>query len=212
MDTVFDEKEFESFARALKEAPQRKAGKDFTLKVMMKINAIERRRKAKTWLAAAASIAACCSLFSMYKAAPSGEGARSISSKQLPGGYFVSGSTAPYLQAFAVKALANEKTPSPELEKAVAALARSQNAEGGWSDAALSARNVLALSAAASRGIAKARIAYRKGLKYLRKNGLGEMSVDEFAMQAKDAEMRLIASGNIDAARMVAMSARQNCR
>jgi hypothetical protein len=136
------------------------------------------------------------------------EDVRLIAQKQRSNGYFSDASSAAYIQAFAVKALAGEEGVSPALEKAVSALASSQNAEGGWRGDSLSARNVLALSFAASRGVKEAQKAYRKGLKYLRKQGLVEMSLDEFTAQAKEAAMRLYSGGDIESARIVAMAAK----
>lgn len=208
MDTVFDEKEFESFAKALKAAPQRKVGEDFTRGVMLKVAVAERRRKFKMWFSMAASVAVVCAFSSVFRVETSAEEVKDISGKQRADGFFADNSSAPYIQAFAVKALAGDQTVSPALEKAVSALAVSQNAEGGWSNISLSARNVLALSFAASRGVKEAKAAYRKGLKYLRKQGAVEMTLDEFTAQAKEAASRLYASGDADSARIVAMAAK----
>ena len=43
---------------------------------------------------------------------------------------------------------------------------------------------------------------------YLRKQGLVEMTLDEFTSQAREAAARLYASGDIDSARIVAMAAK----
>lgn len=92
-------------------------------------------------------------------------------------GTFTATSAAPYVQAFAVTVLAREPaTHGDALTSAVDALVRDQNAEGGWSNAALSARNVVALRQAADAGIASARRAYKRGLRYLRTHGIGELA------------------------------------
>lgn len=208
MDTVFEEKEFEAFARGLKSASQRKVGEDFTRNVMLEIAGTERRRKLKSYLAIAAGFFLFCALASMCRSSSVLEGMEVVVSKQRADGYFTGNSSAPYVQAFAVKALADSEKNSPAFERAVSALTLTQNAEGGWNGASLSVRNVLALSIAASRGIKDARIAYRKGLKYLRKQGLVEMTLDEFISQAREASARLYASGDIDSARIVAMAAK----
>jgi hypothetical protein len=207
MDTVFDEKDFESFTKELKAAPQQKVDKNFTRNVMLEVASFERRRKLKTWFAIAAGLSIFCALSSMYRAS-SFEGVSEVASKQLSDGYFTNNSSAQYIQAFAVKALAEGEKNSPAFEKAVSALADTQNAEGGWNGAALSARNVLALSLAASRGIKEAQVAYRKGLKYLRKQGIVEMTLDEFTSQAREAAIRLYASGDAQSARIVAIAAK----
>ncbi len=208
MDTDFDEKELEAFLGELKAAPQRKVGADFTRNVMLEVAGIERRRKLKSWFTIAASISLFCALESICRSSSVFEGVEVVASKQRADGYFSDNSSAPYLQAFAVKALADSEKCSSAFERAVSALTLTQNAEGGWSSASLSVRNVLALSIATSRGVKGAKTAYRKGLKYLRKQGLVEMTLDEFTSQAREAAARLYASGDIDSARIVAMAAK----
>ena len=74
------------------------------------------------------------------------------------------------------------------------AITRTQNADGGWANAELSARNVEALRVAADAGVAGAMRAYKKGLRYLRVNGIGEMTKADFALAAQDAARRVNSS------------------
>ncbi len=123
-------------------------------------------------------------------------------------GSFSQTTAAPYVQAFAVTVLA--KDPSSDraaLNQAVEALVRTQSAEGGWANARLSARNVAALSAASDAGVKTALSAYRRGLRYLRTHGIGEMSVAEVVRDAKEAE-RNLAGGDNGLACSISLAAR----
>ena len=72
-----------------------------------------------------------------------------LASCQRTDGSFSSSTAAPYVQAFAVTVLAKDPAANrTALEQAVGALVRTQNEEGGWANARLSARNVAALAAA----------------------------------------------------------------
>ena len=116
----------------------------------------------------------------------------SFSACQRADGSFSSSSAAPYVQAFAVTVLA--KDPSADrvaLDRAVDTLVRSQDADGGWGNAALSARNVTALAQAEAAGVARARASHRRGLRYLRMHGIGELSASDLVREAKDAFARL---------------------
>ena len=135
--------------------------------------------------------------------------APSLSACQRTDGSFSSSSAAPYVQAFAVVALAND--PSSDrvaLDLAVDTLVRTQDAAGGWGNAALSARNVAALAQAEAAGVARARVPCRRGLRYLRLNGIGELSATELVREAKDALARLGASGDAGLVRSTALAAR----
>lgn len=114
---------------------------------------------------------------------------------QRPDGSFSASSAAPYVQAFAVTGLA--KDPSFDraaLDRAVDALVRTQGADGGWGNAVLSARNVTALAQAEAAGVPRAREARRRGLRYLRLHGIGEISAADLAREAKEALSRLAGS------------------
>lgn len=114
---------------------------------------------------------------------------------QRPDGSFSDSSAAPYVQAFAVTGLA--AAPSSDraaLERAVDALVRTQGADGGWGNAMLSARNVTALAQAEAAGVPGAREARRRGLRYLRLHGIGEISVADLTRDAKEALSRLAGS------------------
>ena len=118
-----------------------------------------------------------------------------IVANQRPDGSFSDSSAAPYVQAFAVTGLAT--TPSPDraaLNRAVDALVRTQGADGGGGNAVLSARNVTALAQAGAAGVPRAREARRRGLRYLRLHGIGEISAADLAREAKDALSRLAGS------------------
>ena len=119
----------------------------------------------------------------------------SSSPSQRPDGSFSESSAAPYVQAFAVTGLAT--APSPDraaLNRAVDALVRTQGADGGWGNAVLSARNVTALAQAEAAGVPRAREARRRGLRYLRLHGIGEISAADLAREAKEALSRLAGS------------------
>ncbi|MDO4365645.1 MAG: hypothetical protein Q4D70_02535, partial [bacterium] len=76
-------------------------------------------------------------------------------------------------------------------DSAVAALVREQNAEGGWANPSLSARNVAALGQAAEAGSVHALQAYRRGMRYLRTHGIGEISLADLVREAKAVSTRL---------------------
>ena len=197
---------------ALRRAPQAHVSEDFAARVRSLLphgggSARVRPRwsAARVLLAAAASLA-CAFVFVAFlvrKPVPPQEPVLHLasSSRQADGpfpacqradGSFSSSSAAPYVQAFAVTALA--KDPSSDraaLDRAVDALVRTQGADGGWGNAALSARNVAALAQAEAAGVARAHAARRRGLRYLRMHGIGELSAADLARAAKDAFARL---------------------
>ena len=131
--------------------------------------------------AAAASILAVFAFVSLVlRPVPKMSVAR-LAACQRGDGTFSDSSAAQYVQAFAVTVLARD--PSADrvaLDKAVDALVR-----------ALSARNVAALAQAESAGVAQARAARRRGLRYLRMHGVGEISAGELVREAKDAFARI---------------------
>ena len=142
--------------------------------------------------AAAASFVAMCAFVSLvFRPVPTFSVAR-LAACQRTDGSFSSSSAAPYVQAFAVTVLARD--PSSDraaLDLAVDALVRTQDAAGGWGNAALSARNVAALAQAETAGVARARTPRRRGLRYLRTHGIGELSPSELIREAGEAFSRL---------------------
>jgi len=107
-------------------------------------------------------------------------------------GSFSSSTAAPYVQAFAVTVLSRDPASNrTALEQAVGALVRTQNEEGGWANARLSAQNVAALAAATRAGVDMAMPAYRRGRRYLRMHGIIEMTAADMAHAAREATARL---------------------
>ena len=134
-----------------------------------------------------------------------------LASCQRTDGSFSSSSAAPYVQAFAVTVLA--KDPSADrvaLDRAVDTLVRSQDADGGWGNVALSARNVIALAQAEAAGVARARASHRRGLRYLRMHGIGELSAADLVREAKDAFARLDKSCDAGLVYSVSLASRCN--
>ncbi len=196
----------------LRGAPQAHVPEGFSARVMARKGGFVRAwwRSPSVLLAAAASIAVALVLVSLVsRPVPQERPAPSLSACQRTDGSFSSSSAAPYVQAFAVVALAND--PSSDrvaLDLAVDTLVRTQDAAGGWGNAALSARNVAALAQAEAAGVARARVPCRRGLRYLRLNGIGELSATELVREAKDALARLGASGDAGLVRSTALAAR----
>ena len=199
----------------LRGAPQAHVPEGFSARVMARLP--RKGDFVRAWwrspfvlLAAAASIAVALVLVSLVsRPVPQERPAPSLSACQRTDGSFSSSSAAPYVQAFAVVALAND--PSSDrvaLDLAVDTLVRTQDAAGGWGNAALSARNLAALAQAEAAGVARARVPCRRGLRYLRLNGIGELSATELVREAKDALARLGASGDAGLLRSTALAAR----
>ncbi len=183
---------------ALRRAPQARVPEGFAARVMSRLPRKGGFVRAK-WLSPTVLLAVAASLVAafvfvslVFRPAPQDSPAPSLSACQRSDGSFSSSSAAPYVQAFAVAALA--KDPSFDratLDLAVDTLVRTQDAAGGWGNAALSARNVAALAQAESAGVAQARAARRRGLRYLRMHGVGEISAGELVREAKDAFARI---------------------
>ena len=168
-----------------------------------------RRISSSAWLAAASLVAACLFVAFVFRHAPADSSVSGLSACQRVDGSFSASSAAPYVQAFAVTVLA--KNPSSDraaLDLAVDALVRTQDASGGWGNAALSARNVAALAQAEAAGVARARVPRRRGLRYLRMNGIAELSASDLVREANDARSRLGASGDVGLVRSTALAAR----
>ena len=213
-----------AFVAALRAAPQARVDDGFAARVLADARAEGRR--APRWgflrrldwasaLPAAAGLALLLGAGAVFlgrpasPALPTGLSTARLVSCQRPDGTFTSSSAAPYVQAFAVTVLARDPSRhAAALGSAVDALVRDQNAEGGWAGAELSARNVVALRQAVDAGVAGAARAYRRGLRYLRLNGIGERSADDLVREAKAACARLDASSDRGLACSVALCAR----
>lgn len=207
-----------AFVASLRAAPQARVRDGFAAGVMAAVEAEARRgafaRSLRRLLRPAAlfPLAAClvallavASIF--FRPVPKFSLEKLVACQRADGS-FSSSTAAPYVQAYAVTALA--KDPSADraaLQQAVVALVREQNAEGGWANASLSARNVAALAAASEAGVDVAVRAYRRGVRYLRMHGIGEMSAADLSRDARSAATRLSAS-DLGVACSVALAAR----
>jgi len=199
------DEELRLFAASLRAAPQARTSEGFTASVMAAVRAEATRPRVclslwrSPWIGI--PIAACFALLLglgslLNRPEPTWTAAR-LAACQRADGTFSGSSAAPYVQAFAVAALAGEPSTSVgTLNAAVAALVRDQTAEGGWGSAALSVRNVAALHAAAEAGVAGAKSAYRRGLRYLRLNGIVEMSTADLVNEAQRTRVRLDANAD----------------
>jgi hypothetical protein len=207
-----------AFVASLRAAPQARVRDGFAADVMAAVEAEARRgafaRSLRGLLRPAAlfPLAAClvallafASLF--FRPVPTFSMERLVSHQRADGS-FSSSTAAPYVQAFAVTVLAKDPAANrTALEQAVGALVRAQNEEGGWANARLSARNVAALAAATKAGVGMAVPAYRRGRRYLRMHGIGEMTAADMVRDAKEATGRL-SSDDAGLACSVALAAR----
>lgn len=199
------DEELMAFADALRAAPTVRTSENFTASVMAAVHAERSRMRSRPpiwrspWLGV--PIAACFALLLalgsvFFRPASTWTSAR-LAACQRADGSFSCSSAAPHVQAFAVAALAADPSVAAEaLRTAVRAMLRDQTAEGGWANAAMSVRNVAALHAASVVGVDGARCAYRRGVRYLRLNGIREMSPADLAREAKEARARLDASAD----------------
>ena len=200
---------------ALRRAPQARVPEGFAARVMSRLPREGGFVRAK-WLSPTVLLAVAASLVAafvfvspVFRPAPQDPPAPSLSACQRSDGSFSSSSAAPYVQAFAVAALAKEPSfDRAALDLAVDTLARTQDAAGGWGNAALSARNVAALAQAEAAGVARASVPRRRGLRYLRMNGIGELSAAELVREAKDALARLGGVGDAGLVRSTALASR----
>ena len=182
-----------SFAASLQSAPQARVSDDFSAEVMSRVHSCARRWfSPEVLLPLAACLVAVCAFAALvFRPVPRFTTMQLVSCQRTDGSFSAS-SSAPYVQAFAVTVLAREPSANTAaLDAAVDALVRTQTADGGWANAPLSARNTAALAAASAAGVARARSAYRKALRYLRINGIDEMSAHDLAQEAKLAAARL---------------------
>lgn len=207
-----------AFVASLRAAPQARVRDGFVAGVMAAVEADARRgafacslrgllRPAALFPLAACLVALLAVASIFFRPVPKFSLEKLVACQRADGS-FSSSTAAPYVQAYAVTALA--KDPSADraaLQQAVVALVREQNAEGGWANASLSARNVAALAAAAEAGVDVAVRAYRRGVRYLRMHGIGEMSASDLSRDARSAAARLPGS-DLGVACSVALAAR----
>ena len=187
-----------AFVASLRAAPQARVRDGFAAGVMAAIEAESRRESLRRWLRpsvifplAACLVAMLAFASLLFRPVPTFSMEKLVSCQRADGS-FSSSTAAPYVQAFAVTVLA--KDPSADraaLEQAVGALVRTQNEAGGWANARLSAQNVAALAAATKAGVGMAVPAYRRGRRYLRMHGIGEMTAADLTRDAREAAGRL---------------------
>ncbi len=193
--------ELGAVAARLRAAPSACVRPGFSADVMSAVHAERiatkggffRRLSTPAIFAAAASLVAVLGVCSLFLApAPRFSTAADFPGIGLADGSRVSSGVAPYARAYAVRALASDPSaPSEVLSKAVAEIAASQNADGGWGSPALTSRNVAALAAAVRAGDQAAACAWKRGVRYLRAHGIPETD-DPFAadeLRLKDLSM-----------------------
>ena len=200
--------EFAGLGTVLCKASGARTGAGFTMRVMAEVAASERRARMRRygwWGAAAAALVAVFAIHGLVPGgkavqAPSGapDGIGMLLASQRADGTFSASSAASYVQAYAVQALADSRDVRARaaLESAVAALVRSQSGEGGWRGDSLSSYNVAALAAAEAAGVESARIPLRRGLRYLRANGIGECPAGALGKAAAAALGRMACGGD----------------
>ena len=203
-----------AFVASLRAAPQARVRDGFAAGVMAAVAADARRAswhglfRPTTLFPLAACFVALLAVASLFFRPVPGFSRESLVACQLADGSFSSSPAAPYVQAFAVTVLAKDPTADrAALEQAVGALVRTQDAAGGWANARLSARNVAALAAASAAGVESAARAYRRGRRYLRMHGIGEMTLVDMVREAREAETRM-AGGDNGLACSIALAAR----
>ena len=170
--------EFEAdgaFVKRLLDAPEAELPDGFTGRVMSAVRAAEARRRAWRRTLSAVGFAAAAALAVML-ALPLGRPVPDAAGHPASG----TGTLAAYRQAFSLDGLSGE-----ELDGAVASIVALQDASGAWAHPRLTKCNVAALARAASRGSSGARMAYKRGLRWLHANGLEELSSEEFAKEAR---------------------------
>ncbi len=187
-----------SFASSLCHAPQAKVSADFTARVMNAIRDESLNTPSRfSWLsfftvrkcyAAAALILILLGVSSVLYKPSDNKGFENLVAKRLEECSFSASSLAPHLQAFAIQALAkNPNANSAALKAAVEALVASQNADGSWGNAHVTARNVAALADVTSLGIEGVNRAYKRGVRYLRIHNIAMLSKNEMAEETKKA-------------------------
>ena len=194
-----------AFVASLRAAPQARVQDGFAAGVMAAVAAEARRDAFRRSLRGmlrpsalfplAACLVALLAVASLFSRKVPTFSLEKLVACQRADGSFSATTAAPYVQAFAVTVLA--KDPSADraaLAQAVDALVRTQNAEGGWANPRLSAQNVAALAVASAAGVDDAVRAYRRGVRYLRMHGIGEMSAADLSRDARSAAGRLSAA------------------
>ena len=208
--------EMAAFVRALRAAPQARVEADFAARVRAGLRQERRRRSLWSVVGSRGLFAAAAALVvllafgtTMLSRTGTSMTVAQLAACQQADGSFSSSTAAPYVQAFAVTALAEKGTSQrPVLEQAVASLIRAQQADGGWGNAQLSARNVAALSLAAQAGLVQVRDAVRRGIRYLHTQGIPELSKAELVAEAKVMLPRLHGSTDVGLASGLALCAR----
>lgn len=203
-------RELTSLVSALRASSQARVSPDFTARVMSRI-AVERRSwfQPSTIFPIAAGLVALLAFGTIFFRPVPAFSLSKLVACQRADGYFTASPAAPYVQAFAVTALAQDPSVRrPSLDQAVDALVRTQAASGGWENTTLSARNVAALGIAADAGVIAARKAYKRGLRFLRSQGLNELSATAFAEEAQKALARLSPTDDPGLACSIALCAR----
>lgn len=202
--------EFAGLGAALSKASGARTSQGFTMRVMAEIGQSERRarmRRAGWWAAAAAALVAVFAVHGLVSGAkPTAPAAaptaiERLLASQLADGTFGRSSAASYVQAYAVQALADSRDERARaaLESAVAALVRSQSGEGGWKGDIESSCNVSALAAAEAAGVESAKIPRKRGLRYLRANGISERPEGSLGKAAAAALERMSGGGDFAA-------------
>jgi len=187
-----------AFVAFLRAAPQARVRDGFSADVMSAVEADARRpsmrklfRPSVLFPLAACLVAMLAFASLLFRPVPGFSRERLVSCQRADGS-FSSSTAAPYVQAFAVTVLSRDPASNrTALEQAVGALVRTQNEEGGWANARLSAQNVAALAAATRAGVDMAMPAYRRGRRYLRMHGIIEMTAADMAHAAREATARL---------------------
>lgn len=203
--------ELTSLVSSLRASQQACVSPDFTLRVMSRI-AVEGRSwfQPSTIFPIAAGLVALLAFGTIFFRPVPAFSLSKLVACQRADGYFTASPAAPYVQAFAVTVLARDPSVCrPSLDQAVDALVRTQGASGGWENETLSEQNVAALAVAAEAGVIVARKAYKRGLRFLRSQGLNELSTSAFAEKAQKVLARLSPSDDPGLACCVALCARR---
>jgi hypothetical protein len=162
-----------ALAARLQAGPQARLPDGFALRVHGAIASAERRRRRPVVWSAAAGLMVLLAAGTLLCRPQRPGGAADLVACQRADGSFSASTAAPYVQAFAVMALA--RCPGVDrqaLTQAVDVLVRTQNAGGGWANDRVSAYNVAALEEAAAAGVPSAGTAYKRGARYLTRHGI----------------------------------------
>ena len=174
---VCDDADFACMGDVLKRldaAACRDVSPDFTSRVMARVARFERCRRiaGRSAWAAAASLAIVCGAWLGMR----------------PGGGVSAaaacGVAADYMRVFAVK-----DSSGGELESALEGIIAAQGEDGAWLHSRLTACTVAALADVSRRGLASGESvrAYKRGLRWMRANGVAELSPADFARECEHA-------------------------